>query len=245
MTATLAFDWIINLITLTLLELVLGVDNLVFIALMSGRLPKSQQKTARRTGLLLALITRVLLLSMAFWLIHLTEPLFSIFTLDISVRDLFFIFGGLFLLYKGTDEIHGEFVESQPALPGVKQQKKFWLVIIQIIVLDIVFSFDSVITAVGMTNHFWIMVTAIAIAIIAMIFLSEPLAKFIQHHPTVRVLAFSFLLMIGMVLVADGLHREIPRGYVYFAVAFSIFVEVLNLLLRDRKRKKLDSGENS
>ncbi len=238
MTVAVILDSVINLVTLTLLELVLGVDNLIFIALISGRLPKHQQKTARRTGLLLALVTRILLLSTAFWLIHLTDPLFSIASLPISARDLFLIFGGLFLLYKGTDEIHGEFIDHNVPALNRRSSQRFWWVIAQIVVLDIVFSFDSVITAVGMTDHFWIMATAIAIAIAAMIFLAEPLARFIQNNPTVRVLAFSFLLMVGMVLVADGFHLEIPRGYVYFAVAFSIFVEVLNLSLRGRQRKK-------
>lgn len=241
MSVTLVLDWGINLVTLTLLELVLGVDNLVFIALMSHRLPQKQQKTARQVGLLLALITRVLLLSMAFWLIHLVFPLFSIFGMEFSIRDLFLILGGLFLIYKGTDEIHAEFL-TEEVTTNNKAYKKFWMVITQIVILDIVFSFDSVITAVGMTDHFWIMVTAIAIAIAAMIFLAEPLSGFIKKNPTVRVLAFSFLLMIGMVLVADGLEMEIPRGYVYFAVAFSIFVEMLNLLLRGKQRKKSQRG---
>ncbi len=238
MSVALILDGFINLVTLTLLELVLGIDNLVFIALMSHRLPQAQQRTARQVGLSLALITRVLLLSMAYWLIHLTEPLFSLLSHDFSARDLFLILGGLFLIYKGTGEIHAEFVGSDSHVATKKQYRKFWMVILQILILDIVFSFDSVITAVGMTNYFWIMVAAISIAIMAMLFLSEPLSRFIQHNPTVKVLAFSFLLMIGMVLIADGFEMAIPRGYVYFAVAFSIFVEALNLFLRRKRDKK-------
>lgn len=242
MTTALILDSGINLLVLTLVEIVFGVDNLIFIALMSHKLPVAQQKIARRSGLLLALLMRIALLSMAYWLIHLTTPLFSIrwlhWSMDFSGRDLFLIIGGLFLLYKATNELHSEFktAAEKEAAPAVR--KKMGSVIIQIMILDIVFSLDSVITAVGMTSQFWIMVTAIVIAVIAMIFLSEPLAHFIEKHPTIRILAFSFLLMVGMVLVADGVGLHIPRGYVYFAIGFSMLVEILNLLLRGRHAKK-------
>lgn len=228
---------LVSLFTLTVLELVLGIDNLIFISIISHRLPQEQQKLARRFGLSLALITRILLLASAYGLTRLTAPLFGIFTLEISGRDLFLLFGGIFLLYKATQEIHAEFSELEKQGEINPRFHRLWVVVIQIAVLDIVFSLDSVITAIGMTEHFWIMALAIAIAIVGMIFVSEPLAGFIQRNPTVRMLAFSFLMMVGMVLVADGLHFHVPRGYVYFAVAFSIFVEFLNILRRRRQLK--------
>lgn len=227
----------VSLFTLTVLELVLGVDNLVFIAVISNRLPEEKQKFARRFGLSLALITRILLLASAYWLIHLNQPLFHLFSIGFSGRDIFLFLGGLFLLYKGTQEMHAEFSVDHKD-PKLKKQHKTWAVILQIAVLDIIFSLDTVITAVGMTEHFWIMVTAIVIAIIGMIFISEPLAAFIKKYPTVRMLAFSFLLMVGMVLMADGLHYHIPRGYLYFAVAFSIFVEFMNILRQRRQIRR-------
>ncbi len=229
-------DYIVGLLTLTLLELVLGVDNLIFIAIISNRLQKAKQKYARRFGLILALVTRILLLASAYWLIHLEKPFFHIGNFGVSGRDLFLLLGGLFLLYKATQEIHNEFDPKKDS-KAVNKYATFWVVVIQIGLLDIIFSLDSVITAVGMTDHFWIMATAITIAIIAMIFIAEPLSAFIEKHPTVRMLAFSFLIMVGMVLVADGLHFHIPRGYVYFAVAFSVFVEFLNVLRRRRHKK--------
>lgn len=229
-------DYAASLAVLTVLELVLGVDNLIFIAITSNRLPKPQQKSARRLGLLLALVTRIILLLCAFWLIHLEKPFLTIGTFGVSGRDLFLLFGGLFLLYKATREIHNEFSQEEQEASG-KKFASFSLVVIQIAILDIIFSLDSVITAVGMTNNFWIMAAAITIAIAAMIFLAEGLSAFVSKYPTVRMLAFSFLIMVGMVLVADGLHFYIPRGYIYFATAFSIFVEFLNVLRR-RKRTK-------
>ncbi len=227
----------ISLLTLTVLELVLGVDNLIFIAIVSSRLPVKKQKPARRFGLLLALVTRLLLLAMAFWLAHLTAPLFHIDDFAVSGRDIFLFLGGVFLLYKATQEIHTE-LEGEEEQSTKKKSVSMTSVIIQIAILDIVFSLDSVITAVGMTPHFWIMAVAITIAIIAMIFVSEPLSKFIYRHPTVKMLAFSFLLLVGTVLVADGLHFHIPRGYVYFAVTFSIVVESLNIWRKKKHQRK-------
>jgi predicted tellurium resistance membrane protein TerC len=227
----------ISLLTLTVLELVLGVDNLIFIAIVSSRLPAEKQKPARRFGLMLALVTRLLLLAMAFWLAHLTEPLFHLASFAVSGRDIFLFIGGMFLLYKATQEIHTE-LEDEEETTAKKKTVSMASVITQIAILDIVFSLDSVITAVGMTPHFWVMAAAITIAIIGMIFVSEPLSQFIYRHPTVKMLAFSFLLLVGTVLVADGMHFHIPRGYVYFAVSFSILVEGLNIW-RQKKRKKV------
>src|SRR3990167_2017904 len=230
------FGYVLSLLSLTVLELVLGVDNLVFIAISSSRLPVHKQKIARRLGLLFALVTRLLLLASAYWLTRLDYPLFTLFSFPVSVRDLFLLFGGIFLLYKATQEIHAEFTLIHEKTKRVGKFERVWVIVVQIAILDIVFSLDSVITAVGMTPHFWIMALAIGIAILAMIFASEPLASFISHNPSVRMLAFSFLIMVGMVLVADGMHFHIPRGYIYFAVAFSILVECLNIF-RQRRHK--------
>lgn len=230
-------NYAVSLLTLTILELVLGIDNLIFIAVISNRLPLRKQKFARRVGLSMALITRLLLLASAFWIVRLNKPLFYLFSFGVSGRDLFLFLGGLFLIYKGTQEMHAEF-STHDEKEAVRKTISAVGVIIQIMFLDIIFSLDTVITAVGMTDNFWIMATAIIIAIIGMIFVSEPLAAFIKKYPTVRMLAFSFLLMVGMVLVADGLHFHVPRGYLYFAVAFSIFVEAMNILLRKRSMRR-------
>ncbi|MGB8274892.1 MAG: TerC family protein [Alphaproteobacteria bacterium] len=226
-----------SLVTLTVLEIVLGIDNLVFISVSAARLPKGQQPAARRLGLLLALFTRIALLLGVTYVARLSEPLFEALGQTVSWRDLVLLSGGLFLLYKGTAEIHGT-VEGgdEAALAGVA--RTFGAVVAQIAVLDIVFSFDSVITAVGMARDIPVMVAAIVIAIAVMLFAAGPVGAFIDRHPTVKMLAFAFLLLIGVALVADGLHFHIPRGYLYFAVGFSIFVESLNLWGAKRRRAR-------
>lgn len=228
-----ALDILLALSTLTLLEVILGVDNLVFLAIMTEKLPKEQRKAARRFGLTLAWVTRLMLLASAVWLTTLTVPWFTVFDLAISGRDLFLISGGLFLLVKGTEEIRN-LIYPREMEKSIPKSRRFGMVIVQIAVLDIVFSLDSVLTAVGLTQHFWLMATAITIAILAMIFASEPLTAFIERHPTIKMLALAFLLLIGTVLVADGMHFHIPRGYVYFAMGFSLLVESLNLYRRKK-----------
>ncbi len=227
-----------SLLTLTALEIVLGIDNLLFIAILSNKLPENQQKTARRTGLALAVITRLLLLASIFWLAKATEPLFSVFEHPVSVRDLILLGGGLFLLAKGTTEIHA-------TVDGVEEDIKhaqsagFLAVIIQIIILDIVFSLDSVITAVGMAQQLGVMAAAIIIAIGVMLVAAEPLSRFINENVSVKILALSFLILVGVALIADGLGFHIPKGYLYFAIAFSVGVEILNLMATKRRRKRM------
>ena len=225
----------LSLLTLTTLEIVLGIDNLVFIAVLVEKLPKSQQATARRVGIALALITRLILLSAIAWIIGLTEPVITLFNHGFSWRDIILVAGGLFLLYKGTMEIH-ERLEGEEGEASARVQAAFAAVVIQIAILDIVFSLDSVITAVGMADHLWIMVTAVIIAVIIMLVASGPVSDFVARHPTVKMLALSFLLLIGMALVADGFGVHIPKGYIYAAMGFSVFVEVLNLLARRRAK---------
>lgn len=226
-------DISLSLLTLTILEIILGIDNLIFLAIISQRLPKSLRSRARKVGLTLAWVTRLLLLAMGVWIIKLTQPLFGILGFAFSGRDLFLIVGGLFLLYKGTQEIHNE-IEPDVKDKGLTTAptSSFAMVVTQIALIDIVFSFDSVLTAIGLTQRYWIMVVAITIAIIAMIFASEPLSKFVERHPTIKMLALSFLILIGMVLLADGFEFHVPRGYIYFAMGFSLFVEMLNLIKR-------------
>jgi predicted tellurium resistance membrane protein TerC len=229
-------DIILSLISLTVLEIILGIDNLVFLAIVSQKLPAHQRKRARKIGLTFAWMTRLLLLASAIWITKLTAPLFNLFGMDFSGRDLFLIAGGLFLLAKATQEIHIELEPEDQALKKTTHSKvsKFGLVIVQIALLDIVFSIDSVLTAIGLTQRFWLMAVAITIAIIAMLFASESLSRFIERHPTVKMLALSFLILIGLVLIADGLDFHIPRGYIYFAMGFSLSIEFLNTLKRKR-----------
>jgi predicted tellurium resistance membrane protein TerC len=224
-----------SLLTLTALEIVLGIDNLIFISILSDRLPVEQQAKARRTGLALAVVTRWLLLASVFWLVGLTTPLFSVFGHGVSLRDLILLLGGLFLLAKGTIEIHAtvEGVEEEIRHAGTAS---FLAVIVQILLLDIVFSLDSVITAVGMAEHLLIMVAAIIIAVIIMIMAAEPLSRFINTHVSVKMLALSFLILVGVALIADGLGFHILKGYIYFAIAFSIGVETLNPMAARRRR---------
>ena len=217
----------IALLTLTVLEVVLGVDNIVFLSILAGRLPEAQRARARSLGLGLALVGRVVLLLSMSWVIGLTAPLFSVRGEEISGRDLILLLGGLFLIAKATHEIHSS-VEGGAHAPA-SRASSFGAVLAQILVLDLVFSLDSVITAVGMAEDLGVMITAVVLAVLFMLVSARALSDFIQRHPTVKMLALSFLVMVGVALVADGLDRHFPRGYIYFAMAFSVLVEVLNL----------------
>jgi len=225
-----------SLLTLTALEIVLGIDNLVFITILAGRLPAERQDHARRIGLALALITRLALLGSIAWIVGLTQPLFEILGRAISWRDLILIGGGLFLLYKGTREIHHRLEDNVHDNEAGPVRTSFGSVIVQIVLLDIVFSLDSVITAVGMANDFSVMAAAVVIAVIIMLVASGPVSDFVNRHPTVKMLALSFLLLIGMTLVADGVGFHVPKGYIYAAIAFSAAVEALNQLAARRRR---------
>jgi predicted tellurium resistance membrane protein TerC len=225
----------IALATLTLLEVVLGIDNVIFISILAGKLPANQQQKARRLGLGLALITRIALLFSLVWIARLTSPLFEIAHKAFSGRDLILLAGGLFLLGKATHEIH-EKLEGEEGHASARIAPSFKAVIVQILLLDVVFSLDSVITAVGMAQHLWVMIAAVIIAVVIMMFSAEGISGFVNRHPTVKMLALSFLLLIGMSLVAEGFHFHIPKGYVYFAMGFSIFVEIMNLQLRRRAK---------
>ena len=230
-------DWIttpeswIALVTLTALEVVLGIDNIVFISILAGKLPRDQQVRARRLGLSLALIMRILLLLSLAWMVRLTNPLFTILGNAISGRDLILIVGGLFLLTKSTTEIHQK-LESQEGGATARVGATLGAVLVQIMLLDVVFSLDSVITAVGMVREIPIMVAAVIIAVGLMMVFAGPVGDFVERHPTVKMLALAFLLLIGVTLIADGLGTHISKGYIYFAMAFSVFVEMLNLRLR-------------
>ncbi len=225
-------NWI-ALITLTTLEIVLGIDNIVFISILAGKLPAKQQGRARQIGLVLAMFTRILLLLSIAWIIGLTAPLFKVVGLSISGRDLILLGGGLFLLAKSTLEIHDK-LESEEGHASAKGQVSFVSVIIQILLLDAVFSLDSVITAVGMADKVIIMVAAVIIAVIIMLISAGPISEFVNEHPTVKMLALSFLMLIGVSLIIEGLHQHIPKGYVYFAMGFSVFVEMLNLRVHEK-----------
>jgi predicted tellurium resistance membrane protein TerC len=224
---------LIALATLTFLEIVLGVDNIIFISILSGKLPPAQQPKARRLGLLLAMGTRILLLFSLAWVIRLTAPLFTVVGQEISGRDLILILGGLFLLGKSTHEIH-ERLEGDEGHGSAKAASSFASVLIQIALLDIVFSLDSVITAVGMVKEVPVMIAAVIISVVIMMVAAEPISGFVHRHPTVKMLALSFLLLIGMSLVAEGFGHHIPKGYVYFAMGFSVFVEAINLRVRHK-----------
>ena len=224
---------LLALITLTFLEIVLGVDNIIFISILSSKLPAQQQASARRTGLLAAMGMRLLLLLSIVWITRLTSPLFDILGRPISGRDLILIGGGLFLLAKATIEIHNR-LEGEEGHSSARVRPSFGAVISQIVVLDIVFSLDSVITAVGMANEISIMAAAVILSVGVMMFSAAPISAFVNRHPTVKVLALAFLLLIGIALVADGLGMHIPKGYIYFAIAFAVFVEMINLRVRRR-----------
>lgn len=228
-------DWIfspeawIALLTLTVLEIVLGIDNIVFISILAGKLPPNQQSRARTVGLALAMITRVLLLLSIAWIMRLTAPLFSVFGREISGRDLILLAGGVFLIWKSTHEIHERLEGQSAAEQTARDAVTMGGVLAQIALLDIVFSLDSVITAVGMANQVAVMITAIMLAVAFMMFAAGSVSAFVERHPTVKMLALSFLLLIGFTLIAEGLGQHFSKGYVYFAMAFSVFVEVLNL----------------
>jgi predicted tellurium resistance membrane protein TerC len=234
-------EWISNpeswiaLLTLTVLEIVLGIDNIIFISILSGKLPHEQQAKARTLGLALATITRVLLLLSLTWVMSLTAPLFSVIGHSVSGRDLILIIGGLFLIFKSTREIH-EKLEGDEGHASVNVKPKFSSIIIQILLLDIVFSLDSVITAVGMASEIEIMIAAVVVAVGIMMIAAGSISSFVEAHPTIKMLALSFLLLIGVNLIAEGFHQHIPKGYVYFAMAFSVFVEMLNLKMHAKRQ---------
>jgi len=231
MDAFYSSEGLIALVTLTFLEIILGVDNVIFISVLSGKLPPTQQLRARRTGLAGAMVMRIALLLSIVWIIRLTAPLFAVFGHDISGRDLILIAGGLFLLGKATLEIHDR-LEGEEGHATARVAPSFAAVIVQIMLLDIVFSLDSVITAVGMANDIAIMVAAVVLAVAIMMWSAEAISAFVHRHPTVKMLALSFLLLIGLSLVGDGLGMHIPKGYIYFAMGFSMFVEMVNLRVR-------------
>jgi len=241
-------DWItqpetwIAFITLIALELVLGVDNVIFISILAGKLPKGEQTRARTTGIALAVITRVLLLLSLSWVIGLTDPILTVLGFEISGRDLILLTGGLFLIWKSTHEIHQK-LEGVEGQTSAKVASSFASVIIQIMLLDIVFSLDSVITAVGMVDDIAIMIVAVIAAAIVMIFTAGSINAFVEEHPTIKMLALAFLLMIGFTLIVEGFHQHIPKGYIYFAMGFSVFVELLNLQIRARGAKPVNLRE--
>ena len=248
------FDWIaspeawIALATLTALEIVLGMDNIIFISILVGRLPEHQRNRARVQGLALAMLTRILLLLSLAWMMRLTEPLFTLMpelvettasdhmreALAVSGRDLILLLGGLFLLWKSAHEIH-ESLEADPADKAVHVPSRFWMVLAQIAVIDIVFSLDSVITAVGMASHVPVMVIAIVLAVGVMMLAAKAIGDFVDAHPSIKMLALSFLILVGVVLIAEGLGQHLPKGYIYFAMAFSVAVEMLNIRARRRR----------
>jgi predicted tellurium resistance membrane protein TerC len=229
----------LGFLTLTVLEIVLGIDNIIFISILCGKLPPDQQPKARRIGLALAMVMRILLLLSLSWVIRLTNPLFSVFGHDISGRDLVLIVGGLFLLAKSTMEIH-EKLEGEDGHASAKVGPSFTSVLLQIMVLDIVFSLDSVITAVGMVSHVAVMISAVVVAVGFMMMFAGAVGDFVHRHPTIKMLALSFLLLIGVMLMAEGFHQHIPKGYVYFAMAFSVFVEMLNIRMKRNAQKPVE-----
>jgi len=248
------FDWIaspeawIALATLTALEIVLGIDNIIFISILIGRLPEQQRNRARIQGLALAMLTRILLLLSLAWMMRLTEPLFTLMpelvatsgndhlreALAVSGRDLILLLGGLFLLWKSVHEIH-ESMEADPVDKEIRVPSRYWMVLAQIAVIDIVFSLDSVITAVGMASHVPVMVIAIVLAVAVMMLAAKAIGDFVDAHPSIKMLALSFLILVGVVLIAEGLGQHLPKGYIYFAMAFSVAVEMLNIRARRRR----------
>jgi predicted tellurium resistance membrane protein TerC len=229
-------EGLLALATLTALELVLGIDNVIFISILAGKLPPGQRDNARRLGLLVAAVSRLALLFSIAWLVGLTSPLFALFGQEISWRDIILITGGLFLIYKATSELHQR-LEGETDVKGAAVRATFAGVLLQIFVLDMVFALDSIITAVGMVDDVGIMAAAIILSVALMLLAAKYIHGFVERHPTIKVLALSFLLMIGMVLIADGLEVKVPKGYVYFAMGFSVFVELLNMRLRKVQRE--------
>jgi predicted tellurium resistance membrane protein TerC len=230
----------ISLFTLTALEIVLGIDNIIFISILAGKLPQQQQAKARRLGLTLALITRILLLMSLTWIMGLTRPLFTLPVLDkeISGRDLVLLLGGLFLIWKSVREVHEKLEEDDGHIVAAKDRVSFNGVIVQILLLDIVFSLDSVITAIGMADVLWVMVTAVVIALGVMLIFAGKISDFVNHHPTLKMLALSFLILIGVALLGEGMGLHIPKGYIYFSMAFAFAVEMLNLKMRSKQTKR-------
>jgi predicted tellurium resistance membrane protein TerC len=227
----------ISLLTLTFLEIVLGIDNIIFISIVSDRLPKESQAKARTIGLLLAIVMRVALLFAISWIVHLTEPILSIANYDLSFRDLILIIGGLFLLAKSTSEIHQKIEGEEEESKGlVKAGFTMSKAIVQIVLLDLVFSFDSILTAVGLSDQLLIMVFAVVIALLIMLVFAKKVSEFVNNNPTIKMLALAFLIMIGTLLILDGAHVHVPKGYIYFSLVFSLFVEFLNQRLRKKRR---------
>ena len=243
------FEWLTDpqiwasFIALSAMEIVLGIDNIVFISVLVARMAPDQRLMARRIGLSLALVFRIIMLAGIVWFIHLTTPIFGIGGHDFSWRDLVLLAGGLFLLVKGTREIHQDIEGDNEESGGSRVANSLTSAIIQIALIDLVFSVDSIITAVGIADHVEVMIAAVAVAILVMYFASEPVAAFIERHPTTKMLALSFLLLIGAALVADGFHFHIPRAYVYFAMAFSAAVEAVNVIALRNRRKKRAAGQ--
>lgn len=242
---TTMFDWLaspeawVALFTLTALEIVLGIDNIIFISILVGRLPEKQRQSGRIIGLGLAMATRILLLLSLSWLMKLTTPLFEIFAQPISGRDLILLVGGLFLVAKSTHEIHYAMTPEEEEEQSTAKKVNFFSVLIQIAILDIVFSLDSVITAVGMASQVGVMILAIVIAVGVMMLAAKPIGDFVESHPTLKVLALSFLILVGVALIGEGLDFHIPKGYIYFAMGFSVVVEMINIKLRKRLIKRL------
>jgi predicted tellurium resistance membrane protein TerC len=228
-------DVALSLVTLSAMELVLGMDNIIFLSILTGKLPEAERPKARRLGLIGALGMRIGLLFTVSWLASLTAPLFTLMDKDISVKSLVLAGGGIFLLYKATHEIHAKLEHARQDAAPNSTKGTFWSVVAQLMVLDLVFSLDSVITAVGMAQELWVMVAANVVAIVAMMFVAGPIGAFVERHPSIKILALAFLMMIGTMLVGEGLGFHIPKGYIYFAMAFSIGVEVLNIRTSTRK----------
>ena len=235
----------ISLLTLTGLEIVLGIDNVIFISILAGKLPAAQQEKARKLGLSLALITRILLLTSLSWIMGLTRPLFALPLLnrEISGRDLVLLVGGLFLIWKSVKEVHEKLEDADGHANPARSQISFVAVIIQILLLDVVFSLDSVITAVGMADHLAVMIAAVVIALGVMLVFAGAIANFVNRHPTLKMLALSFLVLIGVALIAEGWHYHIPKGYIYFSMAFAFAVEMLNLRLRTKAERRVQPVE--
>jgi predicted tellurium resistance membrane protein TerC len=223
-----------SLLTLTVLEIVLGIDNIIFLTLLVGKLPEDKRPFARQFGLFAAMFTRIALLASVAWLARLVKPLFEILGHSVSGRDLVLLLGGLFLIYKAVTEIHGSLEGGEEIASPKHLASQLPLVIAQIAIIDIVFSLDSVITAVGLAEHLWVMITAIVIAIVVMMLAAKPIGAFVEEHPTIKMLALAFLVLVGVALVAEGTGHAMPKGYLYFAMAFSFMVEMLNLQLRHK-----------
>ena len=235
-------DIIVSLLALILLEIILGIDNLVFLSILTEKLPKEERRRARRWGLSFAWITRLILLASAVWIAKLSHPLFSLGEFSFSIRDLFLLMGGMFLIGKATQEIHNDVEKDTVTLSEfTSPMVTFKAVVIQVALMDVIFSLDSVLTAIGLTSRFWVMALAITLAILVMIYASEAVSKCIEKHPTLKMLALSFLILIGMVLIADSFSFHVPRGYVYFAMGFSLGVEALNMMKRQHRKKQKET----